>query len=108
MEFLEKTISCYFDPKEPLKLSIEVKGDGDFSKALLDCSAQLFLQVDSSIELEEGDFFKELVTFQGSKGLRDAFIPADLKIGDRVSFYPIVISLFEDELANQFYFLVKE
>ncbi len=108
LEIFEKNISLHFDPKEPLKLYVEIVADDQFANVSIDCHEHLNIQIDLSVELEDGDPWKESISFIGSKALKEAFIPTDLKVGDRLAFYTIDNPLFGEELKNRIYFVVKQ
>lgn len=107
MELLGKKISFQFDPLEPMKLYLEVEGDEEFSKISIDCSTQFYFEVDFTAEIFDEDRWNESIIFLGSKTLKEAFIPSDLKKGERLSFYHISNPLFGEELEMQFYFVTR-
>lgn len=106
-ELLGKKISFQFDPIEPMKLYAEIEGDEDFSKISIDCRNQFCFEVDFTAEIFEGDTWHESIIFIGSKALKEAFFPSDLKKGDGLSFYHIANPLFGEELEKQFYFVTS-
>jgi hypothetical protein len=108
LELFDKQIAIHIDPSDSMKLSMEIIGDEDISKVTIDCHDQLNIFIDWTFDLEDGDQFHEFISFFGSKELKEAFFPSDLKEGDRLAFHYISNPLFGENFENCFYFVVRE
>lgn len=108
MDMLDKKFQFFFNPEKPFELNVKMVGDGDVSNIFVDGKDDLNIQMDCVVDLGNGDEWEQHITFNGSKELKEAFIPSGLQVGDTMLCYHIFSPILGQAVEKNFCFMIKQ